>query len=55
VDHARNASGRSARHARDRQSIEVRGASVFEFTGTRIRRCTDYWDMVTFLKQLGLI
>jgi steroid delta-isomerase-like uncharacterized protein len=35
--------------------IEVRGASVFEFVGDRIRRCSDYWDMATFLKQLGLM
>lgn len=35
--------------------VEVRGASIFEFVGGRIRRCSDYWDMVTFLKQLGLM
>lgn len=35
--------------------IEVRGASIFEFAGAKIRRCADYWDMVTFLKQLGLM
>jgi steroid delta-isomerase-like uncharacterized protein len=33
--------------------VEVRGASIFEFTGDKIRRCSDYWDMATFLKQLG--
>jgi steroid delta-isomerase-like uncharacterized protein len=33
--------------------VEVRGASIFEFDGDRIRRCADYWDMSTFLKQLG--
>jgi steroid delta-isomerase-like uncharacterized protein len=33
--------------------VEVRGASIFEFAGDRIRRCSDYWDMSTFLKQLG--
>jgi steroid delta-isomerase-like uncharacterized protein len=33
--------------------VEVRGASVLEFAGDKIRRCSDYWDMVTFLKQLG--
>jgi steroid delta-isomerase-like uncharacterized protein len=38
-----------------RRRIEVRGASIFEFAGERIRRCSDYWDMVTFLKQLGLM
>jgi steroid delta-isomerase-like uncharacterized protein len=35
--------------------IEVRGASIFEFAGHKIRRCSDYWDMATFLKQLGLM
>jgi steroid delta-isomerase-like uncharacterized protein len=35
--------------------VEVRGASIFEFAGERIRRCSDYWDMATFLKQLGLM
>jgi steroid delta-isomerase-like uncharacterized protein len=34
--------------------VEVRGASIFEFAGDRIRRCSDYCDMATFLKQLGL-
>jgi steroid delta-isomerase-like uncharacterized protein len=35
--------------------VEVRGASVFEFAGAKIRRCSDYWDMATLLKQLGLM
>jgi steroid delta-isomerase-like uncharacterized protein len=35
--------------------VEVRGASIFEFSGDRIRRCADYWDTATFLKQLGLM
>ena len=30
------------------------GASVFELAGNKIRRCSDYWDFVTFAKQLGL-
>jgi len=34
--------------------IEVRGASIFDFVGEKIRRCADYWDMATLLKQLGL-
>ncbi len=34
---------------------EVRGASIFEFAGDKIRRCSDYWDMATMLKQLGLM
>jgi len=35
-------------------SVEVRGVSVFEFADGKIRRCSDYWDMATYLKQLGL-
>jgi steroid delta-isomerase-like uncharacterized protein len=38
-----------------RRRMEVRGASIFEFSGDKIRRCSDYWDMTTFLKQLGLM
>jgi hypothetical protein len=34
--------------------VDVRGASIFEFSGERIRRCSDYWDLATFLGQLGL-
>jgi steroid delta-isomerase-like uncharacterized protein len=36
------------------KSVEVRGASIFEFAGEHIRRCSDYWDMSSFLKQLGV-
>jgi steroid delta-isomerase-like uncharacterized protein/uncharacterized protein (TIGR02118 family) len=39
--------------ATDKQ-VEVRGGSILEFADGRIRRCSDYWDMATFLKQLGL-
>jgi steroid delta-isomerase-like uncharacterized protein len=35
--------------------VEVRGASAFEFHGDKIRRCSDYWDMATLLKQLGFM
>jgi steroid delta-isomerase-like uncharacterized protein len=37
------------------KSVEVRGASVLEFTRSKIRRCSDYWDMATFLRQLGVM
>jgi len=37
------------------KSVDVRGASIFEFAGEKIRRCSDYWDMATLLKQLGLM
>lgn len=34
--------------------FSLRGASIFEMQGERIRRCSDYWDFVAFAKQLGL-
>jgi steroid delta-isomerase-like uncharacterized protein len=33
----------------------VRGATILELQGSKIRRCSDYWDLATFLKQVGLI
>jgi steroid delta-isomerase-like uncharacterized protein len=33
--------------------VEVRGVSVFEFVDDKIRRCSDYWDMATYQRQLG--
>jgi steroid delta-isomerase-like uncharacterized protein len=35
--------------------VSLRGARVFELQGDKIRRCSDYWDMVTLLKQTGLM
>lgn len=35
--------------------IAIRGVSVFELQGDKIRRCSDYWDLVTLLKQTGLM
>lgn len=35
-----------------RGRVNVRGVSMFEFAGDKIRRCSDYWDMSTYLKQL---
>jgi steroid delta-isomerase-like uncharacterized protein len=37
------------------KQVEVRGASILEFADGKIRRCSDYWDMATFLRQLGLM
>jgi steroid delta-isomerase-like uncharacterized protein len=37
------------------KSFSVRGASVAQIAGERIRRISDYWDLNTFLKQLGLM
>jgi steroid delta-isomerase-like uncharacterized protein len=33
----------------------VRGASILELEGDRIRRESDYWDAATFMKQVGLL
>ncbi len=33
----------------------VRGASVSELQGNKFRRWSDYWDMATFLRQVGLM
>jgi steroid delta-isomerase-like uncharacterized protein len=35
------------------QRFSLRGATVVELRGDRIKRLTDYWDMATFLKQVG--
>lgn len=34
--------------------FSLRGASTFALHGGKIQRCSDYWDFVTFAKQLGL-
>jgi steroid delta-isomerase-like uncharacterized protein len=34
--------------------VEIRGVSIFDFSEGKIRRCSEYWDMATMLKQLGL-
>jgi steroid delta-isomerase-like uncharacterized protein len=34
--------------------FEVRGATVVEFTDGKISRDSDYWDLVTYMKQVGL-
>ena len=36
-------------------SFELRGASVVEFRGNKISRNSDYWDLETFKKWVGLI
>jgi steroid delta-isomerase-like uncharacterized protein len=37
------------------KKVSIRGASVFELQGNQFRRCADYWDMATFLKQIGVM
>ena len=31
----------------------LRGSSILELSADRVGRCTDYWDMAAFLKQIG--
>jgi steroid delta-isomerase-like uncharacterized protein len=33
--------------------FSVRGVTILELEGDKISRCSDYWDMAAFLKQLG--
>src|SRR6266567_2658832 len=33
----------------------IRGSTIFELQGDKIKRNSDYWDMVTFLKQVGVM
>ena len=35
--------------------FQVRGASIVEFRDAKISRCSDYWDLATYMKQVGLI
>jgi len=37
------------------RQFAFRGMSAFELRGDRISRCTDYWDVETFKRQLGVI
>ena len=35
--------------------FSLRGASIYELHDGKIKRNSDYWDMVTFLKQIRLM
>src|SRR5262249_36332237 len=37
------------------KQVEGGGASILAFAGESTRRCSDYWDMTTFLRQLGFL
>jgi steroid delta-isomerase-like uncharacterized protein len=37
------------------KAFTVRGATVFEITGNKLRSVRDYWDAATLLRQLGLL
>jgi steroid delta-isomerase-like uncharacterized protein len=34
--------------------FEVRGSSIVEFRDGKISRNSDYWDLATYLRQVGL-
>jgi steroid delta-isomerase-like uncharacterized protein len=33
----------------------IRGASIVELQGSKLRRCSDYWDAATVMRQVGLL
>jgi steroid delta-isomerase-like uncharacterized protein len=37
------------------KTFSLRGASICELHDGKVKRNSDYWDMVTFLKQIGLM
>jgi len=49
--HEGDLAGMPATHKR----FSIRGASVVELNNARMKRISDYWDLATFLKQLGLL
>lgn len=36
------------------KQFSIRGVSVIEMSLGKVKRCTDYWDLFTFQKQVGL-
>ena len=52
----------SGTHARDlpampatNKRFSIRAATILELEAGKIKRCSDYWDLATFLKQVGLM
>lgn len=41
--------------ATGRRFSKIRGAAIAELLGGKLRRNSDYWDAVTFMKQVGLL
>jgi steroid delta-isomerase-like uncharacterized protein len=37
------------------KAVSVRGASAFELQGNRLKRCSDYFDLATALRQVGVL
>jgi steroid delta-isomerase-like uncharacterized protein len=35
--------------------VSIRAASIFELEGNKLKRCSDYFDMATVLKQIGAL
>jgi steroid delta-isomerase-like uncharacterized protein len=35
------------------KTFSLRGVSTFQLQGNRVTRCSDYWDLATFQRQLG--
>jgi steroid delta-isomerase-like uncharacterized protein len=35
--------------------FSIQGATVFELQDNKFSRCSDYWDMASFLKQIGVM
>ncbi len=35
--------------------VSIRAASIFELEGNKLKRCSDYFDMATALKQIGAL
>jgi len=37
------------------KTFSIRGATIIELRSGKIKRNSDYWDLATFLKQVGLM
>jgi len=37
------------------KTFSIRGSTIIELRSGKIRRNSDYWDLATFLKQVGLM
>jgi steroid delta-isomerase-like uncharacterized protein len=37
------------------KTFSLRGVSTFQLRGKKLIRCSDYWDLATFQKQLGFM
>ena len=37
------------------KKFEIKGSSVFLFEGDKIKKCADYCDLLTLMKQIGIM